>query len=150
MPCRAGQLSAVVYANGDVGLCEIHEPVGNLRENTFPEIWASAQAETLRKSIAAKECFCTTEVFMWSSILHQPVQLVRAIGASKAWKKAVPLPDRERIPVELGPDKLPLSANGTNGTSAANGAAVAPESDAEVAAEDAPAERLVQLEPSTE
>lgn len=115
VPCRAGQLSAVVYANGDVGVCEIHDPIGNLRDKPFGEIWKSAEAQALRKSIAAKECYCTTEVFMWSSIVHQPVQLVRAVGASRAWKKPVPLSSGERIPVELGPDRLPLSTNG-NGT----------------------------------
>jgi len=90
VPCRAGKLSAVVYANGDVGLCEIHDPIGNLRDKPFREIWKSAEAQMLRKSIAAKECYCTTEVFLWSSIVHQPVQLVRAIAASKAWRKATP------------------------------------------------------------
>jgi len=110
VPCRAGQLSAVVYANGDVGLCEIHDPIGNLRDKPFWEIWKSAEAQMLRKSIEAKECYCTTEVFLWSSIVHQPVQLVRAVAASKAWRKATPLPDSERVPVEIGPDKLPLAA----------------------------------------
>ena len=54
MPCRAGVLNAVVYSNGDVSVCETHEPLGNLREKTFPEIWNSAEAQALRKSIAAK------------------------------------------------------------------------------------------------
>ena len=114
VPCRAGRLSAVVYANGDVGVCEIHEPIGNLREKPFWEIWKSAEAQALRRSIDAKECYCTTEVFMWSSIVHQPVQLVRAIGGSKAWKKPSPLPEGERVPIEIGPDKLPVT-NGRNG-----------------------------------
>ncbi|HUR29591.1 MAG TPA: radical SAM protein, partial [Planctomycetota bacterium] len=30
VPCRAGVLSAVVYSNGDVSVCELHEPLGNL------------------------------------------------------------------------------------------------------------------------
>lgn len=136
VPCRAGQLSAVVYANGDVGACEIHKPLGNLREKPFWEIWKSAEAEALRKSIAAKECYCTTEVFMWSSIVHQPVQLVRSVAGSRAWRKTRPLPDSQRVPIEIGPDKLPLSANG-------NGNGAPPES------ADQP-EDLVQLEPAGE
>jgi len=99
-----------VYANGDVGLCEIHDPIGNLRDKPFWEIWKSAEAQMLRKSIEAKECYCTTEVFLWSSIVHQPVQLVRAVKESKAWRKATPLPESERVPVEIGPDKLPIVA----------------------------------------
>src|SRR5205823_3396245 len=31
VPCRAGRLTAVVYSNGDVSLCETHRPIGNLR-----------------------------------------------------------------------------------------------------------------------
>ncbi|MBL8961523.1 MAG: radical SAM protein [Gemmatimonadetes bacterium] len=99
IPCQAGQISAVVYANGDVGVCEIHKPLGNLRQKRFWEIWKSPEAQALRETIARKECHCTTEVFMWSSIVYQPVQLVRAATASKAWQKADPLPDHLRQPL---------------------------------------------------
>jgi MoaA/NifB/PqqE/SkfB family radical SAM enzyme len=75
VPCRAGVLSAVVYANGDVGVCELHEPLGNLREHPFPEIWSSAEAQTLRAAIARGECHCTNEVFLWPSIVFQPLCL---------------------------------------------------------------------------
>jgi len=37
--CKAGILSGVVYANGDVSVCETHPPLGNLRRNRFFEIW---------------------------------------------------------------------------------------------------------------
>ena len=95
-PCRAGRLSAVVYANGDVGVCEIHKPIGNLRQKSFPEIWNSPEANALRDSIARKECYCTTEVFMWSSIVYQPVPLVRAMVKGKVWQKPKPLSPEER------------------------------------------------------
>ena len=110
IPCRAGQLTAVVYANGDVSVCEIHEPLGNLREKPFWEIWKSAEAEHLRGCIAAKECHCTTEVFMWSSIVHQPVQLARAFLGAKAWKRPKILERHERVPMSIGEDGLPLSS----------------------------------------
>ncbi len=87
IPCRAGVLSAVVYANGDVSVCEIHKPLGNLREKSFWEIWDSEEARRLRESIARKECYCTTEVFMWPSIVFQPVQLGRAMLGAKVWQK---------------------------------------------------------------
>jgi MoaA/NifB/PqqE/SkfB family radical SAM enzyme len=107
IPCQAGQISAVVYANGDVGVCEIHKPLGNLRQKRFWDIWRSPEANQLRESIARKECHCTTEVFMWSSIVYQPVQLVRAAAASKAWQKADPLPasEREPLPEVIFPEK---------------------------------------------
>ena len=95
-PCRAGRLSAVVYANGDVGVCEIHKPIGNLRQKSFPEIWNSPEAKALRESIARKECYCTTEVFMWSSIVYQPGPLVRAMVKGKVWQKPKPLSPEER------------------------------------------------------
>ena len=80
VPCRAGILNAVVYANGDVSVCENHPPLGNLRQKSFPEIWKSAEADALRQSIAAKKCYCTNEVFLWPSITYQPAQLVRAMA----------------------------------------------------------------------
>jgi MoaA/NifB/PqqE/SkfB family radical SAM enzyme len=99
VPCRAGILNAVVYSNGDVSVCESHAPLGNLREKSFWEIWNSAEAQNLRKSIAAKECYCTNEVFLWPSIVYQPTQLVRAIGSAQIWRSARPLADNERVHV---------------------------------------------------
>jgi MoaA/NifB/PqqE/SkfB family radical SAM enzyme len=101
VPCRAGVLSAVVYANGDVSFCENHEPVGNLRKQSFTEIWKSARSETLRRSIRAKECTCTNEVFLWPSIVYQPTQLLRAIIGAKPWQSATPLPPEEHVFVPL-------------------------------------------------
>jgi len=101
VPCRAGRLNAVVYSNGDVSVCESHAPLGNLREKSFPEIWASPEAETLRRSIAAKECYCTNEVFLWPSITYQPPQLIRAILGAKVWQKAKPLGSDEKPAVSL-------------------------------------------------
>ncbi|MEQ1729962.1 MAG: radical SAM protein [Vicinamibacterales bacterium] len=101
VPCRAGRLSGVVYANGDVGVCEIHKPIGNLRQRSFPEIWQSAEAKALRASIARKECHCTTEVFLWSSIVYQPLPLAEALVRGKVWLRPVPLTPEERLPVGL-------------------------------------------------
>lgn len=83
IPCKAGILTGVVYANGDVSVCEQHFPIGNLRKNSFFEIWDSEEAQKLRAQIKAKACYCTNEIFMWSSIVFQPVQLTRAIIGSK-------------------------------------------------------------------
>ena len=88
IPCRAGVLSAVVYSNGDVSVCESHAPLGNLREKSFVEIWESTEAKALRRSIAAKQCYCTNEVFLWPSITYQPDQLIRAILGAKVWRSA--------------------------------------------------------------
>src|SRR5579864_5059156 len=85
IPCKAGILSGVVYANGDVSVCEAHTPLGNLRQKSFFEIWDSPEATTLRERIKAKECYCTNEVFLWPSMVYQPGQLARAfVGAQLA------------------------------------------------------------------
>jgi MoaA/NifB/PqqE/SkfB family radical SAM enzyme len=104
VPCTAGVLAGVVYANGDVSLCEIHEPIGNLRENSFKEIWNSKEAKELRESIARKECWCTTEIFMWPSIVYQPASLLRVMLGAKVWRKTVPLTQEEKVVIPL--DKI--------------------------------------------
>lgn len=88
VPCLAGKLSAVIYSNGDVSVCESHAPLGNLREKTFPEIWHSTEAVARRKSVAAKECWCTAAVPLWPSIVFQPASLVRTIAGSRLQAKS--------------------------------------------------------------
>lgn len=97
VPCRAGTLSGVVYANGDVSVCETHPPIGNLRQRSFPEIWNSEPAQALRRSIQARACYCTNEVFLWPSVIYQPAQLLRAAVQAKPWRQAA-LPDGQREP----------------------------------------------------
>jgi len=83
VPCKAGILSGVIYANGDVSVCETHAPLGNLRHKGFFEIWDSPEAKALRQQIKEKQCFCTNEVFLWPSITFQPAQLTRAFVNAK-------------------------------------------------------------------
>jgi MoaA/NifB/PqqE/SkfB family radical SAM enzyme len=97
VPCRAGVLSAVVHANGDVGVCEQRPPIGNLRKQTFMEIWRSHVAKQIRCSIRKKECYCTNEIFMWPSIVFQPLHLAKSLVGAKVWEKVEPLPDQERV-----------------------------------------------------
>ena len=97
IPCTAGVMTAVIHANGDVAVCEAHQPIGNLRQNTFRDIWRSAAAGALRGTIARKECHCTTEVFMWPSITFQPVQLARAMVGGRVWQKPRELPLLDRV-----------------------------------------------------
>jgi MoaA/NifB/PqqE/SkfB family radical SAM enzyme len=82
VPCTAGVLTGVVYANGDVSVCENHPPIGSLRKASFFDIWDSSEANALRARIRAKECYCTNEVFLWPSVVFQPVQLVRAYASA--------------------------------------------------------------------
>jgi len=97
VPCRAGTLSAVIHANGDVAVCEQRPPIGNLRKDSFRKIWHAHQTQQIRKSIAAKECYCTNEIFMWPSIVFQPFQLIKSMIGAKVWQNIVPLHRNERI-----------------------------------------------------
>jgi MoaA/NifB/PqqE/SkfB family radical SAM enzyme len=99
VPCRAGVLSGVVYANGDVSVCETHPPLGNLRQKRFKEIWYSAEAEALRQAIQQKACYCTNEVFLWPSIAFQPAQLAKAMWHAKVWEKPEQLSPEEKLRV---------------------------------------------------
>jgi MoaA/NifB/PqqE/SkfB family radical SAM enzyme len=85
--CTAGNLTGVVYANGDVSVCENHPPLGNLRQQSFFEIWDSPKANALRQAIAEKKCHCTNEVFLWPSVVFQPVQLAKALWGAKPWRR---------------------------------------------------------------
>ena len=96
VPCRAGVLSAVVHANGDVGVCEQRPNLGNLREKSFTEIWRAHETNEVRKSIRKKECYCTNEIFMWPSIVFQPPHLVRSLMGAKVWETVEPLGDDEK------------------------------------------------------
>jgi MoaA/NifB/PqqE/SkfB family radical SAM enzyme len=107
IPCRAGVLSAVVYSNGDVSVCETHSPLGNLRQKSFFEIWGSPEAQALREQIASKQCYCTNEVFLWPSITYQPHQLIRTMVGAKVWKKIPELPEAEKEPYGTPPGIAP-------------------------------------------
>jgi MoaA/NifB/PqqE/SkfB family radical SAM enzyme len=115
VPCKAGILSAVVYANGDVGVCENHQPLGNLRKRSFREIWESTEARDLRAQIAARQCWCTNEVFMWPSFVFQPVHLMRAYIGGRGLRRTM-------LTAQSGPkdgDVPPASAPAAAGHTAA-------------------------------
>lgn len=73
-PCYAGTISGVLDARGEVQLCELRDPVGNVRDTgyDFGKLWFSEAADEQRRSIAAKECHCTHSCFMSSSLVFQP------------------------------------------------------------------------------
>ena len=97
MPCRAGVLSAVVHANGDVGVCEQRPPIGNLRKQSFWRSGARTWPGQIRESIRDKECYCTNEIFMWPSIVFQPMQLAKSMVGARVWERVIPLTPHERI-----------------------------------------------------
>ena len=82
VPCKAGVLSAVVYSNGDVAVCETdsaHPRLGNLREHSFRELWNAPQADRARAMVRARQCACANERCLAVSMLYQPASLARAL-----------------------------------------------------------------------
>jgi MoaA/NifB/PqqE/SkfB family radical SAM enzyme len=70
IPCRAGSLIAMVDANGDVRACSLHPALGNLREQSFSEIWHGTAAREQHKSIAQGDCACNNDCFLPCSLNH--------------------------------------------------------------------------------
>lgn len=72
-PCLAGYISGVLDARGEVRMCELREPVGNVKDSNydFGAVWFNAEADRQRASIQAKECHCTHSCFMSSSLVFQ-------------------------------------------------------------------------------
>ena len=50
-PCIASKFTCVIYANGDVALCELTPPIGNIYKQSFDKIWNSDKAKRMRKLI---------------------------------------------------------------------------------------------------
>jgi Iron-sulfur cluster-binding domain len=72
MPCTAGQTSIVIDHNGDVRVCELRKPIGNLRKNgmDFQKFWKSAEREMEVRQVKLDQCFCTHICFMYESMRH--------------------------------------------------------------------------------
>ena len=80
IPCYAGIVSVQISPQGDVWPCCIRADVmGNLRENNydFRQVWQSAQAARIRKSIKQKECFCPLANASYTNILCSPSSMLR-------------------------------------------------------------------------
>ncbi len=76
-PCFAGSIVGVISANGDVSLCELWPPVGNLRKAKydFRKVWFNKKAAQQRKQIRKREGMCkkcTHSCFVSSAILFDP------------------------------------------------------------------------------
>lgn len=68
--CQAGRSLAVLEPNGDVRLCELLDPIGNLREADydFSKLWNSELAQSQRQWIKSTRCSCTHCVNLGHSI----------------------------------------------------------------------------------
>lgn len=69
VPCRAGTLAGLVYANGEVHACQFLPSMGNVREKTFKEIWNSPEAKAQAQSIKRGDCSCNSVCNLGVSIM---------------------------------------------------------------------------------
>lgn len=72
VPCYVGKTHAVIDSHGNVYFCELTGAIGNLRENTFDEIWNSEKAEKMREFIKAGKCWCVHSCFMQNNVVFTP------------------------------------------------------------------------------
>ncbi len=70
--CTAGITSAVIYADGEVGVCELLGPIGNIKDNghDLPAMLGSEKAMKLKKFIKDTRCRCTHCVFLSNTMRH--------------------------------------------------------------------------------
>lgn len=82
--CRAGRVDGVVYANGDVALCEFTRVFANLMDfdYDFHSLWHSPQAKEARLQI--RTCFCAHPCNLIASMRYDWKSLNRLFGASGA------------------------------------------------------------------
>jgi len=68
--CVAGDSVAVLEADGTVRLCELTDPVGNVRQHEYslPVVLSLDTARALRRRILSKRCSCTHCVFQYQNI----------------------------------------------------------------------------------
>ena len=58
MPCRVGLRNYFIRTNGDVEVCWFYPPIGNVKQNSAREIWASDEARTRRKETTECDRLC--------------------------------------------------------------------------------------------
>ena len=74
MPCTAGETAAVIDYNGDVRICELRQPIGNLREYDcdFGRLWDSQVRTAEVAQMRQDHCDCTHICFIDDSATYSP------------------------------------------------------------------------------
>ncbi|MCA9940962.1 MAG: radical SAM protein, partial [Anaerolineales bacterium] len=87
--CYAGWASAQIYADGTVWPCCVRaDDLGNLRDHNydFAAIWFGEKIKEVRRSIAAKECYCPLANASYTNMLHDVPTLAR-VGTKVVTKR---------------------------------------------------------------
>lgn len=75
IPCYAGQSHMVVWADGNVSACEMLGSVGNLNTERMADVLQGEAYQEQLRSIRNKECHCTHNCAMLTSILFNPASV---------------------------------------------------------------------------
>jgi MoaA/NifB/PqqE/SkfB family radical SAM enzyme len=75
--CNAGQEQAVIYENGDMALCEMAVPVGNLRDYDFDMEKILYSEKSRRQRDFIKKCYCTHSCHV--NIVYSPYYMRKFI-----------------------------------------------------------------------
>lgn len=95
MECTAGDTSAVIDYNGDLRICELREPVGNLRQCNFefPRLWRSNEKKREIERMKRDRCFCTHPCFIMDSLRHsREAKLFKLARRFWMYKKSIQTP----------------------------------------------------------
>ena len=79
--CQSPDRNLVLTPYGDIGFCELREWIGNLRDFDYniKRLLGSGKAQTLRKSIFNKECYCFHPCYQTVNILFSKKELFKAM-----------------------------------------------------------------------
>jgi Fe-coproporphyrin III synthase len=91
MPCTAGETAAVIDYNGDVRICELRQPIGNLREYDcdFSRLWNAPRRTAEVAQMRRDQCDCTHICFIDDSATYSPqVALLQppVVYAQRQWQ----------------------------------------------------------------
>lgn len=67
--CYAGIVHCVLGYQGDIFFCELLGRIGNIRKNSFKEIWDSEKAKKMRLFIKKRKCTCTHTCFQTTNFI---------------------------------------------------------------------------------
>lgn len=72
IPCLAGVSHLVIWPQGNVSLCELLPPIGNVREKKIEDLLKGQEFKRSISSIRKGDCFCTHDCNMIENILFNP------------------------------------------------------------------------------
>ena len=77
LPCTAGFSGAFISSSGDVHPCFFMKPWGNIKEQSFKDIWFNKIAEIEREKIKKKQCpKCWINCFSFQDMLTYPEKAI--------------------------------------------------------------------------